>query len=188
MRLSASTVSSSCCPSSAQRLTRLHRIRPPWAAVRANIRDSSRPGWLPDRQFLLGGMFQHLAFFVYSWLTFSPAALLPRARYPGKLPPICLHLRFESDLANAERPQPDGYLTEERKAQEPDQGFSTFFSETGTIPPPKKYSPSRTTTLTLSTRTKARASTFPAPSTAISSQMSSTRSAPVPTETCSTPR
>lgn len=28
--------------------------------------------------------------------------------------------------------QPDGYLTEERKAQEPDQGFSTFFSETGT--------------------------------------------------------
>ncbi|KFY26800.1 hypothetical protein V493_03852 [Pseudogymnoascus sp. VKM F-4281 (FW-2241)] len=27
--------------------------------------------------------------------------------------------------------QPDGYLTEERKAAEPDQGFSTFFSETG---------------------------------------------------------
>ncbi|OKL57081.1 Tubulin alpha-1 chain [Talaromyces atroroseus] len=27
--------------------------------------------------------------------------------------------------------QPDGYLTEERKAQEPDEGFSTFFSETG---------------------------------------------------------
>ncbi|RDA92997.1 hypothetical protein CP533_5500 [Ophiocordyceps camponoti-saundersi (nom. inval.)] len=27
--------------------------------------------------------------------------------------------------------QPDGYLTDERKAQEPDQGFSTFFSETG---------------------------------------------------------
>ncbi|KAI9158358.1 Vacuolar ATP synthase subunit B [Paramyrothecium foliicola] len=27
--------------------------------------------------------------------------------------------------------QPDGYLTEERKAQDPDQGFSTFFSETG---------------------------------------------------------
>ncbi|KAF5134867.1 Tubulin alpha chain [Metarhizium anisopliae] len=26
--------------------------------------------------------------------------------------------------------QPDGYLTEERKAQDPDQGFSTFFSET----------------------------------------------------------
>jgi tubulin alpha len=36
--------------------------------------------------------------------------------------------------------QPDGYLTEERKAAEPDQGFSTFFSETGegihrTLPP-----------------------------------------------------
>lgn len=29
--------------------------------------------------------------------------------------------------------QPDGYLTEERKAQDPDQGFSTFFSETGTL-------------------------------------------------------
>lgn len=29
--------------------------------------------------------------------------------------------------------QPDGYLTEERKAAEPDQGFSTFFSETGNM-------------------------------------------------------
>ena len=28
--------------------------------------------------------------------------------------------------------QPDGYLTEERKAADPDHGFSTFFSETGT--------------------------------------------------------
>jgi hypothetical protein len=28
--------------------------------------------------------------------------------------------------------KPDGYLTDERKAAEPDQGFSTFFSETGT--------------------------------------------------------
>lgn len=28
--------------------------------------------------------------------------------------------------------QPDGYLTDERKAADPDQGFSTFFSETGT--------------------------------------------------------
>ncbi|KAI9684668.1 MAG: alpha-tubulin [Trizodia sp. TS-e1964] len=27
--------------------------------------------------------------------------------------------------------QPDGYLTEERKAADPDQGFSTFFTETG---------------------------------------------------------
>ena len=27
--------------------------------------------------------------------------------------------------------QPDGYLTEERKANNDDQGFSTFFSETG---------------------------------------------------------
>lgn len=27
--------------------------------------------------------------------------------------------------------QPDGYLTEERKAAEDDHGFSTFFSETG---------------------------------------------------------
>ena len=29
--------------------------------------------------------------------------------------------------------QPDGYLTEERKAADPDQEFSTFFSETGCI-------------------------------------------------------
>ena len=27
--------------------------------------------------------------------------------------------------------QPDGFLTEERKAASDDQGFSTFFSETG---------------------------------------------------------
>ena len=33
--------------------------------------------------------------------------------------------------------QPDGYLTEERKAADPDQGFSTFFSETGR--PDKHY-------------------------------------------------
>lgn len=29
--------------------------------------------------------------------------------------------------------QPDGYLTEERKAAPPDHGFSTFFSETGML-------------------------------------------------------
>lgn len=29
--------------------------------------------------------------------------------------------------------QPDGYLTEERKKADPDHGFSTFFSETGTF-------------------------------------------------------
>ena len=29
--------------------------------------------------------------------------------------------------------QPDGYLTEERKAAEDDHGFSTFFSETGKL-------------------------------------------------------
>jgi hypothetical protein len=28
--------------------------------------------------------------------------------------------------------KPDGYLTEERKQADPDHGFSTFFSETGT--------------------------------------------------------
>lgn len=28
--------------------------------------------------------------------------------------------------------QPDGYLTDERKAKNDDHGFSTFFSETGT--------------------------------------------------------
>ena len=50
---------------------------------------------------------------------------------------VNMHSRFvdaaplDIDCPNA-TPQPDGYLTEERKAQEPDQGFSTFFSETGT--------------------------------------------------------
>ena len=37
--------------------------------------------------------------------------------------------------------QPDGYLTEERKAADPDQGFSTFFSETGR--PDNHYTRSR---------------------------------------------
>jgi hypothetical protein len=31
--------------------------------------------------------------------------------------------------------QPDGFLTEERKALNDDHGFSTFFSETGTHNP-----------------------------------------------------
>ena len=31
--------------------------------------------------------------------------------------------------------QPDGYLTEERKAADDDHGFSTFFSETGELAP-----------------------------------------------------
>lgn len=31
-------------------------------------------------------------------------------------------------------PQPDGYLTPERKAGPKDAGFSTFFSETGLLP------------------------------------------------------
>ncbi|KAK6609560.1 tubulin alpha-B chain [Botrytis cinerea] len=35
--------------------------------------------------------------------------------------------------------QPDGYLTEERKAADPDQGFSTFFSETGMHTSPSTY-------------------------------------------------
>lgn len=33
--------------------------------------------------------------------------------------------------ADTDDPQPDGYLTEERKQADPDHGFSTFFSETG---------------------------------------------------------
>lgn len=37
------------------------------------------------------------------------------------------------------RTKPDGFLTEERKAADPDQGFSTFFSETGTIGQPSRY-------------------------------------------------
>ncbi len=39
-------------------------------------------------------------------------------------------IRFNR-LSNRDFTQPDGYLTEERKAADPDQGFSTFFSETG---------------------------------------------------------
>lgn len=41
--------------------------------------------------------------------------------YPDKAP----------ELLMRDEHQPDGYLTEERKAAVPDQGFSTFFSETG---------------------------------------------------------
>lgn len=81
--------------------------------------------------------------------------------------------------------QPDGYLTEERKAADPDHGFSTFFSETG---------------MRLSTRcaprsmisdafniTQARENTSREPSTAILSPMLSMRFEPVPTGVCSTP-
>lgn len=39
--------------------------------------------------------------------------------------------------------QPDGYLTEERKAADPDQGFSTFFSETGMLDPQQQIDPQR---------------------------------------------
>ena len=34
-------------------------------------------------------------------------------------------------LTDDDDPQPDGYLTEQRKQEDPDHGFSTFFSETG---------------------------------------------------------
>ena len=37
------------------------------------------------------------------------------------------------EMRNAHVLQPDGYLTDERKAADPDEGFSTFFSETGTV-------------------------------------------------------
>lgn len=37
--------------------------------------------------------------------------------------------------ADTDDPQPDGYLTEERKQADPDHGFSTFFSETGAFFP-----------------------------------------------------
>lgn len=62
-------------------------------------------------------------------LTLSPLALLPRARHQGMhLEPVyCVAGRGPANAFV----QPDGYLTEERKAAEPDQGFSTFFSETG---------------------------------------------------------
>lgn len=53
------------------------------------------------------------------------AALLSRARNPGEWFAL-----FMVD-PDANPSQPDGYLTEERKAADPDQGFSTFFSETG---------------------------------------------------------
>lgn len=62
----------------------------------------------------------------------STIALLPRARHQGKLitheqsyVPLILTASFFF--------QPDGFLTDERKAADPDHGFSTFFSETGTI-------------------------------------------------------
>ena len=54
------------------------------------------------------------------------AAVLSRARYPGT-PRLLYHLKSHP-LTGL---QPDGYLTPERKAADPDQGFSTFFTETG---------------------------------------------------------
>ena len=45
----------------------------------------------------------------------------------------CANLLTPSQLYCLEHGiQPDGYLTEERKAKDDDHGFSTFFSETGT--------------------------------------------------------
>lgn len=44
---------------------------------------------------------------------------------------MALHDRTDvGQLAN-DGTQPDGYLTEQRKQEDPDHGFSTFFSETG---------------------------------------------------------
>jgi hypothetical protein len=76
--------------------------------------------------------------------------------------------------------QPDGYLTEERKAADDDHGFSTFFSETGTA------STAAHCVAPIANTPQARASTSRVPSTPISSPTSSTRSAPVPTDPSST--
>ncbi len=60
-------------------------------------------------------------------------ALLPRAWHPSK-PLFGLNRisgKGNSTVLTRFCSQPDGYLTEERKAADPDQGFSTFFSETG---------------------------------------------------------
>ena len=79
--------------------------------------------------------------------------------------------------------QPDGFLTEERKAQDPDQGFSTFFTETGKATP----SPLMWQTSSNSLPPQAKANTYHELSTVISSPMSSMRSAPVLTAAFSTP-
>jgi len=78
------------------------------------------------------------------------------------------------------RYQPDGYLTEERKAADPDQGFSTFFSETGEHQQSSRY------ILLTELFFKATANMSLVPSTPISSPMSSTKSAPAHIEACST--
>jgi hypothetical protein len=57
------------------------------------------------------------------------AAVLLGTRHPGEW--LALSLARPRQLTRTY--QPDGYLTEERKAADPDQGFSTFFSETGTL-------------------------------------------------------
>ena len=54
-------------------------------------------------------------------------AVLPRARHPGET--SCTLEGTWGTLLTLM--QPDGYLTEERKAADDDHGFSTFFSETG---------------------------------------------------------
>jgi hypothetical protein len=77
--------------------------------------------------------------------------------------------------------QPDGFLTEERKAADDDQGFSTFFSETGTFGKASRFQK-----LELMSR-QGRASTSLAPSTATLNRMWSTRFALAPTADSSTP-
>lgn len=67
---------------------------------------------------------------------FRLLALLPRTWNPGMhepSPPGHLSPAVSACLLTIS--QPDGYLTEERKAADPDHGFSTFFSETGTCRP-----------------------------------------------------
>ena len=94
---------------STQRSCHQHLIGPVDNAD-ANVRSSrSWPSWLPDCQLVLGGegsIYAH-----------APPKLIQAQLY-------CLEHGI----------QPDGYLTEERKSADPDQGFSTFFSETGRVP------------------------------------------------------
>ena len=71
-----------------------------------------------------------------SWLTqhYSSSTVLSMVfRYASRYLLSCLLYNRYLALTDISSGQPDGYLTEERKAAEPDHGFSTFFSETGML-------------------------------------------------------
>jgi hypothetical protein len=147
---------------------------------------SSRPGRLPDCQLVLGGEFALSA-------RRAPVCSAPDVKRRGchrltACARISLYSHTRQLYCLEHGIQPDGYLTEERKAKNDDHGFSTFFSETGTCRCPcrRPYRCCLPTLDSTANAPQARASMSPAPSTPTWSPTSSMRSAPAPTALCST--